>query len=225
MLCASPLLDSLVHFGESLPAVPLERAFEHAKRADLCLVLGSSLSVTPSNEIPEIVGRRKGSKLVICNLQDTDLDGLADVRVFCRSDDLMARIMTKLHYQVPDFILQRHLRVDVEGSEGERQQIRVTGVDADGTPMSFLKSVAVPSRRRIVRTEPFVIQLRGVLQQRLELQLRLEFMGHYNEPDLDVVYVCSDDDDTGRRTSYLLEYNPRTGLWRTTSSRQSAPAS
>jgi len=113
------LLDSIVNFGESLPAQAPQRAFQHAKRADLCLVLGSSLTVSPANEIPELPGRRKGAKLAICNLQTTPLDQLSDVRVFSKTDDLMIRVMDKLAIPIPPFILRRRLAIDVEAGAGK----------------------------------------------------------------------------------------------------------
>lgn len=73
-LCGGHLHDSIVNFGESLHAEPHKRAHAHAKKTDLCLVLESSLTVTPANEIPEIVGQRRDGKLVICNLQTTPFD-------------------------------------------------------------------------------------------------------------------------------------------------------
>jgi len=80
------------------------------QKADLCLVLGSSLRVSPANSIPEVVGQRKKVKLAICNLQSTPLDNDADMRIYARTDDLMIRIMSKLEIPIPPFILQRRLR-------------------------------------------------------------------------------------------------------------------
>lgn len=57
-------MDSIVNFGENLPDHELQKAFMHAKQADLCIVLGSSLRVTPAADIPEEVAKR--GKLVIC---------------------------------------------------------------------------------------------------------------------------------------------------------------
>ncbi len=48
--CGGKLYDTIIHFSESLPQEPLRKAFEHAEKADLCLVLGSSLTVTPAGE-------------------------------------------------------------------------------------------------------------------------------------------------------------------------------
>jgi len=39
--CAGRLKDSIIHFGENLPEDELRKAFTHAEKADLCLVLGN----------------------------------------------------------------------------------------------------------------------------------------------------------------------------------------
>lgn len=39
--CAGLLQDSIIHFGENLPSEELDKAFQHAQNADLCLVLGT----------------------------------------------------------------------------------------------------------------------------------------------------------------------------------------
>ena len=51
------------------------------------------------------------------------------------------------------------------------------------------------------------------LNQGPAISLELEFMGHYFEPKLDISYVYGGDEDA--MTSYLLEYDPLTGEWRT----------
>lgn len=50
----------------------LNRAFEHAKQSDLMICLGSTLTVTPANELVEVI--QKPGRLVICNRQQTDYD-------------------------------------------------------------------------------------------------------------------------------------------------------
>ncbi|KAI2609377.1 DHS-like NAD/FAD-binding domain-containing protein [Hypoxylon fragiforme] len=211
-LCDGALLDSIINFGESLPEAPLQLARDHGARADLFLVLGSSITVTPANEIPEVAGRNRGAKLVICNLQDTPLDGLADLRVYSKSDDLMLCVMEKLDIPIPTFILRRRLTVQMETTGDDRRQLRVCGVDVDGTPVSFLRSVKLEYNRRVARSEPFVINFRGDVEPGTELVLQLEFMGNYCEPDLKISHEYSGDDT---KTLYFLEYNPQTREWKT----------
>jgi hypothetical protein len=177
-------------------------------------VLGSSLTIPPANTIPETVGDRQDGKLVICNLQSTPLDSSADLRVFCKTDDLMKRVMEKLDLPIPEFILRRHLVIEMEKTKHDRHQLVVNGVDVDGTPSTFIRSINIPAKRRVIRSEPFVIQYRDDIEKGTTLSIELEFMGHYFEPSLEVSYVYGGDDDP--KTSYLLEYNPSSRLWRTT---------
>ncbi|KAL2129626.1 hypothetical protein VTI74DRAFT_7507 [Chaetomium olivicolor] len=218
-LCAGPLQDSIINFGEPLPERALSLAFEHANKADLCLVLGSSLTVSPANEIPEVVGsrRRRGTNLVICNLQNTPLNGMAKLRVHARTDELMGRVMRELRVEVPGFVLRRRLKVIVEDGAGEgRWRVAVEGVDVDGTPVSFLRAVRLVNGRRVVRQEPFVFDLRGARsgEDVMEVKLELEFMGHYGEPNLQVTHEIGEA-KVGAAVVYLLEYNPDNGEWKT----------
>lgn len=211
--CGGQLYDTIVNFGEPLPAEALELAFENAKKADLCLVLGSSLMVTPANEIPEVTGRRKGAKLVICNLQKTPLDKLSELRVYSRTDELMIRVMEKLDIPMPKFILKRRLIVRMDMEDG-RRQLKVAGVDEDGTPATFLRSVKLAFNRRKVLAEPFIFPFRGSLDEGTALTLELEFMGHYGEPNLEIIYEYQVGDDS--ENLYLLEYDPQTREWEST---------
>ncbi|MBT2570823.1 NAD-dependent protein deacylase [Planococcus sp. ISL-110] len=76
--CGGILRPSVVLFGEMLPEQAFEMAFGEASRADLFIVLGSSLSVTPANQFP-LIAKEHGAKLVIVNREATPLDGYADL--------------------------------------------------------------------------------------------------------------------------------------------------
>ncbi|KXH53672.1 NAD-dependent deacetylase sirtuin-7 [Colletotrichum simmondsii] len=219
-LCAGTLLDTIINFGEYLPAQPLALARSNAKKADLCLALGSSLTVPPACTIPETVGKKKrtktypnGGTLVICNLQSTPLDDLSEgVRVWATTDDLMVRVMEKLEIPIPRFVLRRRLVVEVEVVGEERYQLTARGVDVDGTPASFLQSVRMQGNRRIARTEPFTIPLRSELAAEAKIMVELEFMGRYGEPVLEIGIEYNGEEKLGRM--YLLEYDPSTGAWK-----------
>jgi len=51
--CGAMLKDSIIHFSENLPEEALISAFEWAKKSDLCIILGSSLRVSPACDIPK----------------------------------------------------------------------------------------------------------------------------------------------------------------------------
>ncbi|KAK0369347.1 NAD-dependent deacetylase sirtuin-7 [Colletotrichum limetticola] len=219
-LCAGTLLDTIINFGEYLPAQPLALARSNARRADLCLALGSSLTVPPACTIPETVGKKKrtktypnGGTLVICNLQSTPLDDLSEeLRVWATTDDLMDRVMEKLEIPIPRFVLKRRLVVEVEAVGEERYQLTARGVDIDGTPASFLQSVRMQGNRRVARNEPFTIPFRSELAAEAKIMAELEFMGHYGEPVLEIGMEYNGEEKLERM--YLLEYDPSTGAWK-----------
>ncbi|ALC90506.1 NAD-dependent deacetylase [Bacillus sp. FJAT-18017] len=76
--CGGFLRPSVVLFGEMLPEKAVQQAELEARRADLFIVMGSSLSVYPANVFPEIA-KMAGAKLVIVNLEETELDNRADL--------------------------------------------------------------------------------------------------------------------------------------------------
>ncbi|CAG8242178.1 unnamed protein product [Penicillium olsonii] len=207
--CGGALYDSIINFGESLPAQAMELAQQNAEMADLCLVLGSSLTVTPANSIPEMVGERKGAKLAVCNLQTTPIDHLTDLRIFSEADLLMTKVMEKLGFPIPPFVQRRRLMVKVETQEEDRHRLTATGVDTDGNPMTYLQPVRLEGSRRIARAEPFVIQVRESLQPGSRLKLDLEFMGHFDEPNLELVHEYNGDEEA----LYELEFNLQNGEW------------
>lgn len=76
--CSGILRPSIVLFGESLPEDAFTAALEEAEKADLFIVLGSSLTVTPANQFP-MLAKENGAKLVIVNQDATPLDQYADL--------------------------------------------------------------------------------------------------------------------------------------------------
>ena len=68
----------IVLFGEMLPEKPFIVAEEAAINADVFLVLGSSLSVSPANQFP-LLAIETGAKLIIVNKEPTEMDRVADI--------------------------------------------------------------------------------------------------------------------------------------------------
>ncbi|WP_172370988.1 NAD-dependent protein deacylase [Sporosarcina jiandibaonis] len=76
--CGGKLRPSIVLFGEGLPEETFMRAVQESEKADLFIVLGSSLTVTPANQFP-LIAKENGAKLLIVNMEPTHFDELADV--------------------------------------------------------------------------------------------------------------------------------------------------
>jgi NAD-dependent deacetylase len=76
--CGKMIKPDVVLFGEDLPSDTWNAAYQECLKADLVIVVGSSLEVYPANSLPE-TAKRNGAKLVINNLGPTHLDRDADV--------------------------------------------------------------------------------------------------------------------------------------------------
>ncbi|MGM8211530.1 NAD-dependent protein deacylase [Virgibacillus sp. W0430] len=75
--CGGTIRPGIVLFGESLPQNVFKKAEQETRKADLFIVLGSSLSVSPANLLP-LDAKESGAKLVIVNREPTELDTYAD---------------------------------------------------------------------------------------------------------------------------------------------------
>lgn len=93
--CGGKLRPGVVLFGEGLPEDVLESSWDAAERADVFIVLGSSLQVSPANQLPA-VARRRSALLAICNRDITPLDQMADYRTNCGIVDFLEELDSAL---------------------------------------------------------------------------------------------------------------------------------
>ncbi len=75
--CQGIIKPDITFFGENLPEEAVAKAVSEASKADLMVILGSSLSVHPAASLPLYTLQNKG-KLIIVNNQPTDLDRYAE---------------------------------------------------------------------------------------------------------------------------------------------------
>jgi NAD-dependent deacetylase len=71
--CGTVLKPEIVFFGENLPEQAISRAVAESQKADLMLVLGSSLVVYPAASLPGLT-LSAGGNIVIVNDMPTYLD-------------------------------------------------------------------------------------------------------------------------------------------------------
>jgi len=93
--CGGELRDSVVNFGESLPEKDLMLSFEHSRKSDLFIVVGSSLVVTPAADMPR-EALHSGAKLVILNQGETPFDRSAHLRFYEGIGDVLPRVVKRL---------------------------------------------------------------------------------------------------------------------------------
>jgi NAD-dependent SIR2 family protein deacetylase len=212
--CGSILYDSIINFGESLPKHELESSFDHARRADVCLVLGSSLRVTPAANIPMIVGQQ-GGKLAIGNLQPTPLASLAKLNIHTMCDDLMKRLMAKLDIPIPEWELHRRIRITIK-----QQTVSIMGLDLNqdiaytlfSTIRIYVKqgTQSKYDSNMIKGEEPIEHKIKiSETNENMDLYIELNWQGHYNEPMYTIKMPFTDS-----TKEVHLYYNPKTGSWR-----------
>ncbi len=93
--CGGLLKPNIVLYGEQLPSNIIRDAVETINQADLILVVGSSLEVTPAASLP-IPALNRGAKLIIINHDPTYLDERACVIL----NEDVAAILPKIVDQV-----------------------------------------------------------------------------------------------------------------------------
>jgi NAD-dependent deacetylase len=89
--CGGYLRPDVILFGEQLPVDAWSEAVSGAEKADIILVLGSSLLVGPANQLPYYT-LRNGGKLMIINNDPTPLDADASVAIHADIVESLAQI-------------------------------------------------------------------------------------------------------------------------------------
>lgn len=211
--CGGPLVDSIINFNEDLPDDELEKAFDSAELADLCIVLGSSLRVFPAADVPGNMIKR-GAKVVIVNLQKTPLNKKCAMEVHSKIDAVLVGVMQQLGLEIPTFKLKRCFAVDAKSDS-----LTIQGLDPSTkkNPYSFLKGVKIdlPTLKFEfeLTKEPFFVKFPCHVapseEDPLPVNLTLAFQGHYGEPEITVKHAVS---DFGRAV-FMLEFDVVAGEW------------
>jgi NAD-dependent deacetylase len=90
--CHHVMKPNVVLFGELLPWRTMKAAQMHARAADLCLVVGSSLEVAPAGDLPALT-RAGGGRLIIVNFAETHMDAQADVVIRADVAEVLPRLV------------------------------------------------------------------------------------------------------------------------------------
>ena len=93
--CGGTLVSSVVNFGQPLPQKELNDSYRHSQKCDLCVVVGSSLVVTPAADMPR-VAVQSGARPVIINQGETPLDRVAHLRFEEGIGEVLPQAVTQL---------------------------------------------------------------------------------------------------------------------------------
>jgi NAD-dependent deacetylase len=86
------LKSGVVLFGEAMPIEAIGAAYDACERADVLLVIGSSLLVTPVSNLPGVVLARGGS-LAILTEGETPYDERCAVRITDKAGPTMQAVI------------------------------------------------------------------------------------------------------------------------------------
>lgn len=86
--------SSVINFGDNLPSADFDAAWKHSEKADVYLVIGSTLLVTPASDLPAAALER-GAPLIILNLGETPLDARATLHIRGKAGELLPRIVNE----------------------------------------------------------------------------------------------------------------------------------
>ena len=137
--CRGKLRDTIVNFGDPLFDTTLgglSKASGRFLAADICLALGSSLSVSPANALIDLP-----HFLVVVNLQPTDADDQADIRVWAETDQFFTYLMNELA-KGPPLSTSSHFTAILQKKQ------RATGGDATTLSWQELKECIEHSREQ-----------------------------------------------------------------------------
>jgi mono-ADP-ribosyltransferase sirtuin 6 len=207
--CRGRLLNSTIDFGQSLPQRPLALAQMHSAKATLHLACGSSLRVNPACECPAIT-KQQGGKLVIVNLQRTPLTDMADMQIYASTDTVMTLLMERLSIPVPPFRLLRRIVIGKTD-----RSVYARGVDAHDPTLAVGHIRAVDWDGRGPKKIPdnamgtVTHQFPAADVATQSLQPKLDFIGHYQEPPLDLAVDLS----STAAIDISLYFNPYDGSW------------
>ncbi len=93
--CSGVIKPNVILFGEQLPFAEFRAAQDAARKADLMIIVGSSLEVAPASDLP-MLATRNGAKLIIINLESTPMDVTAEVVIHGNAAEVLPEIVTCL---------------------------------------------------------------------------------------------------------------------------------
>lgn len=90
--CKGVLKSEAVLFGEPLIKNAMSDAIGICKKTDLMLVIGTSLQIYPTAYLPTLA-RKSGAKVILVNLEGINRNGVADIVLPGRANEIVPKIV------------------------------------------------------------------------------------------------------------------------------------
>jgi len=179
--CKGRLVKTGVRFGQETPSEPLHIGEVQAKKCDLALVFGSSMTVSPFNQLPIL-----SKNMVIVSLHPTPYDVDSTIKFFCKCDIVMREIMA--HYKLsPDpYVYIQHFTLEYEKHGDFEYNIFITG-GFPNEPCTALKQVVISGHE--IEQNNLSMNFSGSVKAREGDKLNVQFIfrDEYDMPPQNVI--------------------------------------
>lgn len=91
-VCRGKIRPSVVWFGEMLPEVEMQQAWEKSRNCDCMLVVGTSGVVYPVAELPWLA-KRAGAAVIDVNPEATEISKMADIYLEGKAGEVLPRLI------------------------------------------------------------------------------------------------------------------------------------
>jgi NAD-dependent deacetylase len=93
--CGGIMKSATISFGQAMPEREMQEAQVRSQKAEVFIVIGSSLVVYPAAHLP-LTAKQSGAKLIIVNLAETSFDIYADVLIQGKAGEVMQKIVERV---------------------------------------------------------------------------------------------------------------------------------
>jgi len=98
--CNGPIKPNSTFLGEAVPEEALKKAIRWVKKSDLMIIIGSSLIIHPAAYLPKLLLEREDTKLIIINIDGTEIDDKANILFRERSIKVLPDILREVKRSV-----------------------------------------------------------------------------------------------------------------------------
>ena len=208
--CGGRMRDQVLDWDDALPEKELNKAERDSADALWSVVIGSSLQIMPSCNIPLRTTRKRRrskqrpygddeapGKLCVVNLQKTTKDKKAALVIHAKCDEVMRLVAGHLDLKIPDYERTDRVRVFHECRDrptGFDFVLRVVNAHDEAAPIPWLDKVVCSFDKEtgieaanLVR-QPFSVKRRTRIDEAIRVRLAFHFATGCTEPPAEVSY-------------------------------------
>jgi len=146
--CGGKIAKTQTRMNGQTPEIPLKLARKEAKKADLVLVFGSSMTISPFCVLPELA-----KKFVICNLQPTPYDDKAAIVIHSRIDKVLRNISQWTNVITNEFIYRQGFLFVVEKTNNDTWKMSVISGRKSEQPQCIDSVIVKYSEKKVSLSE------------------------------------------------------------------------